>query len=289
MRVNPSFVLLMRFYLLILGVSSAHVVLAQGPGNQPRVVLLALDTDHDGKLSAAETQAAPGSLAALDRNQDGRLTEDEYLAPPEANGVSADELVQQFMAFDKNGDGVLEVSEVPARMQNVFKRGDTNHDGKLTPEEIRVMAIRQGMPAGNPSQPLEHGIPTANDPLLYAIDTNHDGILSPAELAASNISLLGLDKNHDGSITPDEMSTQLQTPEERMNRMLADFDTDHDGRVARSEVPERMLTRFDAIDTNHDGYLDKDEMILYYSNPANTAPRQSRGPNGPGNQEGRPQ
>ena len=262
---------------------------ASGQRGQPRLVLQALDTNHDGKLSAAEIQAAPKSLATLDRNQDGRLTDDEYLAPPEAHGVSADELVQQLMAFDKNGDGVLEASELPARMQNLFKRGDTNHDGKLTPDEIRAMAERQGMPAGNPSLPFEHGIPTANDPLLYAIDTNHDGIISAAEIAASSTSLLSLDKNHDGAITPDEMSTQLQTPEERMNRMLADFDTNHDGRIAKAEVPERMQTQFDAIDANHDGYLDKDEMIHYYSNPANTAPRQGREPNGPGNQEGRPQ
>jgi Ca2+-binding EF-hand superfamily protein len=262
--------------LLLLGslvLVCAGAALAQGPRNQPRPVQLALDTDHDGKLSAAEIQAAPKSLATLDRNQDGRLTDNEYLAPPEANGASADELVQQLMAFDKNGDGVLETSEIPARMQNLFKRGDTNHDGKLTPDEIRAMAIRQGMPAGNPSLPFEHGIPTANDPLLYAIDTNHDGIISAAELAASSISLLSLDKNHDGIISPDEMSMQLQSAEERMNRLLAEFDTNHDGRIAKSEVPERMQTQFDAIDANHDGYLDKDEMIQYYSNPANTAPR----------------
>jgi Ca2+-binding EF-hand superfamily protein len=272
-----------------LALAFGGTALGQGPRSQPRPVLLALDTDHDGKLSAAEIQAAPKSLATLDRNQDGRLTDDEYLAPPEANGASADELVQQFMAFDKNGDGILEASEVPARMQNLFKRGDTNHDGKLTPDEIRAMANRQGMPAGNPSLPFEHGISTANDPILYAIDTNHDGIISAAELAASSVTLLDLDKNHDGVITPEEMSTQVQTPEERMNRMLAEFDTNHDGRIAKSEVPERMQTQFDAIDANHDGYLDKDEMIQYYSNPANTAPRQGGGPSRVPNQEGRPQ
>ena len=42
-----------------------------------------------------------------------------------------------------------------------------------------------------------------------------------------------------------------------------------------------MYTQFDAIDANHDGYLDKDEMIQYYSNPANTAPR-GGGPPRPG-------
>ena len=289
MKTSVTISFSIQLFPLILGFSAVHVLPAQGPGNQSRVVLQALDTDHDGKISAAEIQAAPRSLTTLDRNQDGRLTDDEYQAPPHATGASADELVQQLMAFDKNGDGVLEASEVPARMQNLFKRGDTNHDGKLTSDEIRAMASRQGMPAGNPSLPFEHGIPTANDPLLYAIDTNHDGIISDAELAESITSELRSDKHHDGCITPDEMSMQLQSPEERMNRMLAEFDTNHDGRIAREEVPERMQTRFDAIDANHDGYLDNDEMIQYYSNPANTAPRQEGGPNHGRNQEGRPQ
>jgi Ca2+-binding EF-hand superfamily protein len=278
----------MRSFLLILAFSAAPLAYAQGPGNQPRVVLLALDTDHDGKLSAAEIQDAPKSLATLDRNQDGRLTDDEHQPPPQATGASTDELVQQLMVLDRNGDGVLQKSEVPTRMQNLFQRGDTDHDGKLTPDEIRAMASHQGAPAGNPSLPMEHGISTANDPLLFALDMNHDDVISAAEIAAASTSLLTLDKNHDGMITPDEMSTAVQTPQERTERMLNGYDANHDGRIAKDETPDRMWTRFDAIDANHDGYLDKDEMIQYYSNPANLAPR--RGPGGPpptGNQEGR--
>jgi Ca2+-binding EF-hand superfamily protein len=262
---------------------------AKGPGSQPRVPLLALDTDHDGMLSAAEIAAAPRSLATLDRNQDGRLTDDEYLPPPQASGASAEELVQQLMALDRNQDGVLTPNELPARMQNLFQRADANHDRKITPDEIRAMASRQGMPAGNPSLPMEHGIPTANDPLLYAMDTDHDGILSAAELAAAGTTLLTLDRNHDGVITPEEMPAQVQSPEDRTTRMLAEFDTNHDDRIANSEIPERMQTQFDAIDANHDGYLDKNEMMQFYSNPANTAPRQGAAPNRPANQEGRPQ
>ncbi len=52
----------------------------------------------------------------------------------------SDELVNTLMRFDRNGDGKLDRSEVPERMQGLFDRADTNKDGFLTPEEIRTRA-----------------------------------------------------------------------------------------------------------------------------------------------------
>lgn len=46
-----------------------------GPPADP--IFTALDTDHDGKVSAAEIAQAAASIAKLDKNQDGRITEDE--------------------------------------------------------------------------------------------------------------------------------------------------------------------------------------------------------------------
>ena len=37
----------------------------------------ALDTDHDGTVSAAEIRSAATSLKTLDTNHDGNITEDE--------------------------------------------------------------------------------------------------------------------------------------------------------------------------------------------------------------------
>jgi Ca2+-binding EF-hand superfamily protein len=58
----------------------------------------------------------------------------------------SDELVKMLMAFDRNGDGKLERSEVPEPMQGLFERADTNGDGFLTPEEIQTLAKAQALP-----------------------------------------------------------------------------------------------------------------------------------------------
>ena len=59
--------------------------------------------------------------------------------------ISGD-LVNTLMQFDRNGDGRLDRSEVPERMQGLFDRADTNKDGYLTPEEIRTLARAEALP-----------------------------------------------------------------------------------------------------------------------------------------------
>jgi len=49
----------------------------EGPPPLRSPLFQALDTDHDGVLSAEEIQAAGESLKKLDKNGDGKLTEDE--------------------------------------------------------------------------------------------------------------------------------------------------------------------------------------------------------------------
>jgi Ca2+-binding EF-hand superfamily protein len=58
----------------------------------------------------------------------------------------SDDLVKTLMTFDRNGDGKLDRSELPERMQGIFDRADTNKDGFLTPEEIKTLARAQALP-----------------------------------------------------------------------------------------------------------------------------------------------
>jgi Ca2+-binding EF-hand superfamily protein len=232
-------------------------------GPPPRLALQALDTDHDGQLSTQEIQAAPTSLLALDRNGDGQLTADEFQPRPQESGASSGELVNRLMAFDKNGDAVLTPDEMPARMQNLFARADSNHDGKLTAEEIRGVAERQAMPQGAPN--ANGGAATRNDPILNALDLDHDGILSGTELGASSNSLKSLDSNGDGKIAADEMRMREPSPQDRVNHLFDEWDTNKDGKIAQAEAPDRLQQQFSSIDQNGDGFLDKDELLHYFS------------------------
>lgn len=166
--------------LLWLGVSVSHSQDGPpggrrgGPRDMLRMlpVMVALDADGDGTLSTAEINNASAALRKLDKNGDGQLTEDELRPnfpggpggrgpgdPGAASGPSADEIVKQLLEFDQNSDGQLAKSEVPERMHGLFERGDANHDGVLSKDELRKLAEAQS----NAARPGERDEPRENE------------------------------------------------------------------------------------------------------------------------------
>jgi hypothetical protein len=102
------------------------------------------------------------------------------------------------LKFDKDGDGALSLDEFraarDAQIEQRFAQLDANHDGKLTPDELRAGPRRLG------AAWRDH---TAN------IDANGDGAWSFDELQSVFPSITierfnKLDKNGDGLITRDE-------------------------------------------------------------------------------------
>lgn len=255
---------------------------AQGR-QQPRLVFNALDLDHDGILSAAEIATASRSLLTLDRNGDGQLTFDEFSGRPDNATMDANAYVQQLMVFDKAGKGFLVTTDLPERMQGIFARGDSDHDGKLTPAEIRSLSAKMGMPQG--PRATSTGKPEGmfrQDPVMAALDTNHDGIIDATEILNAPAALLTLDSNHDGRLTPDETAVKQPTPEDRVEHMFGEWDTNHDGKLAKDEFPDGLQPQFSSIDTNHDGFVDRQEMLAYYK----AHPQGTRGPSGAPNAQG---
>lgn len=55
-------------------------------------------------------------------------------------GPTPDEMVNELLAFDKNGDGQLSKDELSERMLGLITRGDVNQDGILTRDELRKLA-----------------------------------------------------------------------------------------------------------------------------------------------------
>jgi Ca2+-binding EF-hand superfamily protein len=137
--------------------------------------------------------------------------------PGETPTTSPDELAALLMAFDKNGDGNLEKSEVPERMVGIFDRADVNKDGKVNADEIKksAAAASHRMPwAARDSAakvdgwtrrhgPRWPGGPGGVDPLVNALDLNHDGTLQSDELAGAPPHSHAR-QNKDGQLTGDE-------------------------------------------------------------------------------------
>jgi Ca2+-binding EF-hand superfamily protein len=256
--------------LVMLAVCVASVLQAQDRQSFIRSfqLLVALDTDHDGVISAAEIAAAPLSLHKLDRNRDGKLSAEECAEGGE-HGPSADEMVDTLMAFDKNGDGKLQRGEVPERLQGLFDRGDLNKDGVLTIDEIRKLAQ-----AEQDSRPKEPEVDPAMRkrmelmimrvvPVLAALDTDHNGEISETEMQNAAAVLKTLDKNGDGRLTDDEVTPDpLRT---FVAQGMVQFDLDGDGRLSTEEMAVPKAAPFRAMllaaDRNHDGYVTEEELL----------------------------
>jgi hypothetical protein len=118
--------------------------------------------------------------------------------------------------FDKNGDGQLQVTELPERMQAFMGKADTNGDGVITIDELK---------AGEEKMRAEH---------LAKVDTDHDGKVSPEERKAAfekfaEERFTKLDKNSDGALSKDEVG------DKRWER-LSVADADKNGSVTRDEM-----------------------------------------------------
>ena len=108
---------------------------AQRTGEATRMdpVLSAIDTNHDGVLSAAEIAAAPTTLKALDKDGDGELSAAELRPRQQTPAYRAHHLLDEW---DTNKDGKLTKPEAPDRLQQQFDAIDTNHDRVLSEEEL---------------------------------------------------------------------------------------------------------------------------------------------------------
>jgi hypothetical protein len=101
------------------------------------------------------------------------------------------------------------------------------------------------------------------DKVFAQADLNHDGIVTRAEFQKSRAARFRqLDFNHDDYLSQADIPPGLNLIHPntaRIAQMLAQFDTDHDGRVSLAEFIAGSMRLFDEADTTHDGILTKAE------------------------------
>lgn len=113
-----------------------------------------------------------------------------------------------------------------------FKTADTNGDGVLSVQEVsaaEAKGLQQRVGVARQRMEAEFG----------KLDTNKDGQLSKAEFMAAAPS---------GPTTAPNGAN-----------ILAQVDKNKDGKVSLDEYRAPILSRFDAIDTNHDGTISNAE------------------------------
>ncbi len=98
-------------------------------------VLAALDSDHNGEISAEEIRNSSQSLRRLDINGDGSLSPPEVM-PNRAAAWTA----VIFGQFDIDHDGRISAaewkSEQSASLREIIMSADRNHDGFTTMAEL---------------------------------------------------------------------------------------------------------------------------------------------------------
>lgn len=142
----------------------------------PPPLMVALDTDKDGVISAKEIENAVAALKTLDKNNDGKLTQNEIRPDfsrdgrpgdagrdgrpgdagrgrPGQGGPGGSISVERLLQNDKNKDGKLTKDELPERMQRALQFADTNKDGALDKDELeklveRIKSRQGGRPEG---------------------------------------------------------------------------------------------------------------------------------------------
>jgi len=93
--------------------------------------------------------------------------------------------------YDVDGDGTVAREELEAGLRQYFRQADTNHDGRLDPDEVAAENLRRIKRDGSAAIPL--------------IDWNHDGFVDFNEFASGVRSQFEqMDIDGDGKVTIDE-------------------------------------------------------------------------------------
>jgi TolA-binding protein len=153
-----------------------------------RFLILSLTGLALGSAAAAQNAPKPVSRAdyvkivntrfsTMDTNHDGNISKDELAAQQQRDLAQARARIEQqlrdaFKRLDTNKDGALSLPEflasTPAIKTNetpdqVLRLLDSNHDGKVSPEELRAPELAK----------------------FNKVDANHDGIVTPEEMKAA--------------------------------------------------------------------------------------------------------
>lgn len=130
---------------------AAGVAMADGHRGE-RPDFATLDLNGDGGISLEEMQAqGEARFADIDTNGDGGLSAEELIAAADAR--AQERAADMIERFDENGDGILQIDEMPRRggdrAERMFERIDADEDGVISAEEFEAVKERMGERRGD--------------------------------------------------------------------------------------------------------------------------------------------
>jgi len=232
-----------------------------------------IDTAKKGEVSRADfLKYRMKSFDELDGNKDGKVSLEEFLKlaePPFSQDVPGGPSLEDrrnriraaFQGLDLNASGFIERAEAEAPIHSEFNQYDTDRDNKITEPEIRAimqrLAQRQAAERQQAEAERRKGLMTLNDLI--------DMQMRDADK---------LDKNNDGKISQQEYlvaagpadgpQTQGQLPYEVRKKLVLikfqEIDTNKDGIIDRPELTAYAVKEFLETDLNKDRFLDQEEI-----------------------------
>jgi Ca2+-binding EF-hand superfamily protein len=170
--------------------------------------------------------------------------------------------LEQFVGFDKNGDGYLREAELP---EGWLARFDRSGDGSISKTEF--VEINSRPEKLRRLHPMRDARARAAD-TTRSFDRNKDGVIQREEYPGRDDIFRGADRNRSGALEAGEV---LQLAEEEIddirkrlrspgkNEFLVLFDVDKDNRVGADEY-DGPAAAFRKYDVDGDGVVTYDEL-----------------------------
>jgi len=194
-----------------------------------------------------------GGLPAAEDNQNPRTKTDKQ-ADQKKDGKAEHRPLVDVDAFlreyDRDKDGYLSKDELPEWLRHNFARLDADRDGKISKQELtRGVAYLQQR--RRPS-----------DVVMVLVEMSDCDECCAEEIQRAYEFMAKLDKNKDGKIDADELKAGREMlVKERVEGIIKRLDTDRDGKISAKEARGLIKEHFDQLDTNKDGFVDRDELM----------------------------